>query len=142
MPDITVVNIDKLEMTMKTLMKEYGSEVAAAYKKSVDQVAKKAVRDLKTSSPKGKGGGGRLGHYKDNWKSKIETNRLGSTNCVIYNKNKPGLVHLLEFEHEKVGPDNVSHGYSKPKPHVKDVRDWVESEIPKQLTKTLQAGGK
>lgn len=96
--------IESLSVEILALLEEYAEDVAEDMKEAAKEVAKDAVKELKETSPAGNGYGG---HYKDGWKTKIESENSRSLSIRIYNKKKPGLTHLLEKGHAKRGGGRV-----------------------------------
>lgn len=90
--------------------------------------AKQGVKMLKKTSPV------RTGEYAKAWKSKTEKKRTGGT-TVIYNSEKPGLVHLLEFGHAK-----VTGGRTKAMPHVEPEETEVARIYEEELKRRVEDG--
>lgn len=94
---MAVIKADELTRAITQILDEYGPVAQEAIEAASKDVAKDAVKTLK------KGGGfGGTGEFNKGWTSSTETDRLGSI-TTVYNKNQPGLAHLLEFGHAKRG---------------------------------------
>lgn len=89
------VTIDDLAATIQDVLDEYGKDVAARTEEAVKKVAKAGAQAVSTSASEKLGGSGT---YAGGWTSRVETDRLKVTG-VIYNKDRPGLAHLLEKGH-------------------------------------------
>lgn len=86
---------DRLRAVINDLLDEYGDEARDAIQSAAKKVGKDVVKELK------KGGGFKgSGAFNKGWATKTENTRLGST-TIVYNKDLPGLAHLLEFGHAK-----------------------------------------
>lgn len=105
------VSIDSLAAEISSLMEEYAADVNSDMKAEASKIAKETVKELKQTSPEGKGS--KKGHYKDGWATKVVAEKTNSLDIVIYNKKKPGLTHLLEKGHAKRGGGRVEG-----KPHI------------------------
>lgn len=97
------ISLDGLEQAISNELKIYADEVKEALEESQGEIAKEGVKTLKRTSPKGKS----KKKYSTGWATKKETERTGTT-TIIYNKNKPGLTHLLEKGHAKRGGGRVA----------------------------------
>lgn len=116
------ISIDSLAAEISSLMEEYAADVNSDMKAEAKGIAKETIKELKQTSPEGKGS--KKGHYKDGWASKVVAEKTNSLDIVIYNKKKPGLTHLLEKGHAKRGGGRVEG-----KPHIgpaeeKAIRDY------------------
>ena len=110
---------------IEAILSEYNEEVQAKVNDAIQSVSKEAVKKLRSDSPKEEG------EYAKGWTSKIEKSH-GSVSATIYNKAKPGLAHLLENGHAKVGGGRVS-----PKTHIKPVEEWANNELIREIERAL-----
>ena len=133
---IKIGDADKMSRVVESYLSDYGVSISADVSKALEEVSKQAVKQLKSTSPKGKGG--KKGHYKNGWTTEKQSVRgLGTMEVTVYNKTKPGLAHLLEFEHNYVSPAGKTTK-SNPKPHIQKVDDWVANEVPRRVTQIIQ----
>lgn len=123
--------IDSLAVKISVLMEEYAAEVVEEMKEEAKKVAKEAVKELKETSPVGQGSGG---HYKDGWKTKVESENQHSLQIKIYNHKKPGLTHLLEKGHAKRGGGRVE-GIPHIAPAEKNAIMEYERRLKERLSK-------
>lgn len=121
---------DELGSEIARLMNEYAADVADDMKEEARAVAKEAVKALKASSPSGSGG--RKGHYKDGWASKVESEDAVSIGIRVYNRKKPGLTHLLEKGHAKRGGGRVE-GI----PHIAPAEQQAARDYEERLRRRL-----
>ncbi len=119
-------SIDNLSNEIAQALQDYTKEVEEGIDKEADKVANRAVKELRAKSPK------KTGKYAKGWtKKKVKNQR------IIYNKNKPGLAHLLEFGHAKRGGGRVSG-----KPHIRPVEDNIIKDFEKVVIEIIRRGGK
>lgn len=123
--------IDSLAVEISALLEEYSEDMAEDMKEEAKEVAKETVKELKHTSPVGKGAGP---HYKDGWKSSVESETHHSLKIRIYNKKKPGLTHLLEKGHAKRGGGRVD-GIPHIGPAEKKAIQEYENRLKRRLSK-------
>lgn len=92
--------------------------------------AKAAVKELQNTSPK------KTGKYAKGWKSKTTKTRLGGE-TTIYNAEKPGLAHLLEFGHPLIAGGR-SAGDVKAIPHINAAAKTANAKYEEELTKLIE----
>src|SRR5690554_6254893 len=123
------ISIDQLANEIAKGLQEYSSDVIEGIDISSEKIAKKAVKQLKANSPKA------TGKYAKGW-SKKTIKKFGETNShIIYNKNKPGLTHLLEHGHAKRGGGRVQG-----KPHIRPVEQQIIEEFTSKVEKVIKGG--
>lgn len=113
---------------INAILKEYGDEVGREMHHVVEDVAKEGAKKLRKASPRRNH---KERHYATGWRTKIEDKRM-SVSATLYNSTKPGLTHLLENGHAKVGGGRVSAI-----PHIAPVEEWVAKEVVNELAKEL-----
>lgn len=119
-----------LETVISKLTEEYVEEIEEVLKKEAKATGKKIAETLKQTSPKGEGG--IKGHYADGWTSKITSENMGTVQVTVYNRSKPGLIHLLEKGHA-----NRGGGRTLGKLHVAPAAEKAEEEFVKRLEARL-----
>lgn len=120
--------VDKLADTINRVLQDYSDDISALSTDAVKDVTKAAVKAVKANSRQKFGGTGR---YAKGWTSTIETGRL-SAQGIVYNKDVPGLPHLLEHGHAKRGGgrvEGVEHIAPVEKQIVEQFYKEVESKI-------------
>lgn len=116
------VGLDQLHSAIMTILEDYSEEVERKSGECVRKIAQKGAKTLRGVSPRKKG------EYAGGWTYKVEKKRL-YTEGVIYNKDKPGLPHLLEFGHAtrngtgRVLADTPAH------PHIKAVEEQIIADF-------------
>lgn len=90
-----------------------------ALKERVTEACKVAKSDLRENSPK------KTGEYAKGWTYTVKETAPGSFTGVVYQKNKPGLTHLLEKGHAKRNGGRVA-GIPHIEPAFEDARKTLE----------------
>lgn len=107
------------------IMSQYTEEVEEDIRRLTDEISKEAVKTLKATSPK------KTGKYAKGWTRKKEKNGY-----IVYNRTKPGLAHLLEKGHAKVGGGRVIG-----KPHIGLVEEQAIKDLEKGIMDSIKKGG-
>ena len=123
------VNIDNLAGEIVLAVQEYTEDVSKAVEKEVTDTAKAVQKGIQNDSPVDKG------DYKKGWTRKKKS-KGGQIEYTIYNKNKPGLVHLLENGHAKVNGGRVAG-----MPHVRKNYDKHVPGMEANIKKIIKNGG-
>ena len=125
------IPIDRLSAEINKILTEYGDEVQENVNDAARRVTKsgaKAVRGNAQSSFK-------IGHgeknYAKGWTSKFETGRVSSQG-IIYNKDLPGLPHLLEKGHAK-----RNGGRTDGRPHIAPVEQKLIEDFVKAVKEAI-----
>ncbi len=116
------ISSNEFSSTIQELLNEYGSEVEFAMEEAMRLASLDAVKELE------KGGsyeGGK--EYNQGWDSQKKKEQY-----IVYNANKPGLAHLLEFGHAK-----QNGGRTKEFVHIQPVNDSMESRLVERFEKLL-----
>lgn len=87
--------VDKLSAEIADILAEYGQDVEAEMEEAVKKVSKAGAKALRFKAKQTFKGSGA---YAKGWTSTVETGGH-SAQGVIYNKDLPGLPHLLEHGH-------------------------------------------
>lgn len=127
----TFINPEELGLEIANAIADYTEDVVVAIEEEIDDTAEK-VKDEIQSSAAWKD---RTGEYRKGWAIKKE-NRKGETVRIIYNKNKPSLVHLLEFGHAKRGGGRVAA-----RPHLQPAYDKYVPQMEKNIESIIKKGG-
>lgn len=109
----------------------YVHEVQIACDEAAKEAAEKTMRELKAASPKRKRG--KSAGYSRGWKVKRKE-ESGLKSFIVYNNKLPGLTHLLEYGHAKVG----GGGRTKANPHIKDAADSGEQFFVQEVKRRLR----
>lgn len=87
--------LDKFSDEIADILEGYSDEVMGSLEEAVKEVTKAGAKALRAESKRTFGGTGR---YAKGWTSTVETGKR-SAQGTIYNKDLPGLPHLLEHGH-------------------------------------------
>lgn len=128
---MVTISPDKLSAEVAQILGQFEHGVSTALDEVSEEVAKEAVKKLKSVSPVGTGAW--KGHYARKWKAKKVDGKF-----VVYNE-KYQLTHLLENGHDVVSHGKVA-GHVPGKPHIKPVEEWVQEEVPKKLEEAIERG--
>lgn len=127
---ISSVKIDDLEVEISKAIREYTEDVSTAIEEEIDTTAKNMCKEIKINSPK------KFGKYSKGFRVNKE-NKKGEVVRIIYNKDKPGLIHLLELGHAKKNGGRVSAI-----PHMRPAYDKLEPTMEKNIQNIIKKGGK
>ena len=119
---------DKLAESIEKILQEYQDDVIKDTGKLAKDFAKKGAKAVKDSARSTFGG---TGKYANGWTSTYESGRVSSQG-IIYNKDVPGLAHLLENGHAKRGGGRVSG-----KAHIAPVEDKISEEFYKAVKEAI-----
>lgn len=99
-----LIEIDDFGRSMKQLLAAVEGDVQEGSVKAVRKAAQYGKAEVKKNSPEREHGGR---HYADGWTYRVKNTAEGPM-AEIGNKTKPGLAHLLEKGHAKVGGGRVA----------------------------------
>lgn len=119
---------DKLAKEIDKILEKYGDDVKANVTEITKEFAKKGAKAVSASAKQNFGGSGK---YAAGWTSRFESGRV-SAQGTIYNKDTPGLPHLLENGHAKRGGGRVSG-----RPHISPVEEQLVKEYYEAVKKKL-----
>lgn len=121
-----MVKIDNLSAKLKDEFNLYSEEITNQLKKIVTEEAKALKNNIVKDSPK------KTGDYAKSWTTKKEEN-ANEISILIYNKKKPGLIHLLEFGHAL-----KSGGRTKAYPHILNNEKIAKEKIIERTKEALK----
>lgn len=125
------ISVDQMADTILDILKEYKDTLEEDITEAIDETSKEAVKELKSTSPKG-----RRGEYKKSWKRKKEKYKNGFYRNTIYS-NEYRLTHLLENGHAlKCGGRTV--GQTSAYPHIKDAELNAIERLETTITRKIQ----
>lgn len=127
----TFINPEELGLEIANAIADYTEDVVVAIEEEIDDTAEKVKEEIQSSAA----WKDISGKYRKGWAIKKE-NRKGETVRIIYNKNKPGLVHLLEFGHAKRGGGRVAA-----RPHLQPAYDKYVPQMEKNIESIIKKGG-
>lgn len=119
--------VDKLSSEIGSILAEYGQDIEAEMEEAVKKVSKAGVKALRSKAKQTFKGSG---DYAKGWTSTVETGGH-SAQGVIYNKDLPGLPHLLEHGHL-----NRDGSRTQGRAHI----SIVEAQIIAEFTQEVEKG--
>ena len=122
------VPVDRLAAEVEKILDEYGENVQQNLGEIVKAVSKNGAQTLRSTS---RGAFGGSGKYAKGWTSQAVTGRL-SAQGTIYNKDLPGLPHLLEHGHA-----NRNGGRTPGREHIKPVEEALIKEFEQKVKSKL-----
>lgn len=120
---------DKLSSAIRDILKEYQEDAEITVDEAVKKVSQAGAKQLRTVSKRAFGGTGR---YAKGWTSTTETSSH-SAQGVIYNKDVPGLPHLLEYGHA-----NRGGGRTSGREHIAPIEEQIIKQFEDQILEGLQ----
>ena len=125
------IPIDRLSAEVNKVLTEYGDEIQENVNDAARRVTKAGAKAVKGNAQSlfriGKG----EKNYAKGWTSKFETGRL-SAQGIIYNKDLPGLPHLLEKGHA-----NRYGGRTPGRAHIAPVEQKIIEDFEKAVKKAI-----
>lgn len=115
------IGLDGLEDAMREILQEYATDVERGTRDAVKKVADAGSKALQQTSPK------KTGAYARGWTNKVTEGRLGAT-AVIYNRDFPGLPHLLEHGHTVMSWGRT-YGHTQSIVHIAPVEEKIAEEF-------------
>ena len=119
------------------MIDEFEGEVDKRFKKDLNASANVILEELHNANPAGAGRyhswseGTRTSEgYNQGW-TKTATNKLGEYHITIYNKDKPGLTHLLQKGHVA----GHGHTFARPFPHIAPAAQKGAEDLERRLNK-------
>lgn len=116
---MALTKIKGISKELSKILQEYTEEVEVGMMHASDDVARKTVKQLKSTSPKSKGK--RKGSYAKGWRV---SNIYGKK--VIHNKTDYQLTHLLENGHAKKGGGRVAAIVHIRPAEEQAIKDFIE----------------
>ena len=123
------VTIDTFAAEIEKILEQYGDEINNRMDDVVNDLGKKAVKQLRATSPVDEGAP-KSGAYAKGWRLEKSGKSRLTHEAIVYNRYA-GLVHVLEHGHAL-----RQGGRSPAVPHVKKVEDMLfETFRPEELVK-------
>lgn len=124
------INIEELSNALTEEIQKYKNEIEVATEKIIKDISKDIVKRVKENSPVRTPV--RKDNYRSGWAMRKEGNRY-----LIYNKNHPQIVHLLEFGHLSRNGKRVEGKLNLIKQYNKAMED-----LPKRIKESVKRIGK
>lgn len=123
------IKSEQLRDAVMEALSDYRDEVNEGVRKAIQKQANEDVRELKATSPK------KTGKYAAGWEKKVVENNVSTYDVVVYNKEKPGLTHLLENGHAK-----VNGGFVPGIQHIKPVEEESNNKLLEKVEEIIKNG--
>ena len=118
-----------LAAEIEKLLDEQYELVNEILDKAAEKQSDKAVKELKSSSPK------KTGKYARGWGKTDTSGKVGGKQYTIHNKTRYRIAHLLEFGHAKVNGDRVAA-----RPHIEPVEQKAMTDFENEIRKGIENG--
>ena len=124
----TKTPIDQLSSAIDSIMEEYADAVNRSSQDCVKAVAKSGARAVQQAAQGAFAGK----EYASGWTSRVDETRFGAVG-VIYNKNQPGLPHLLEHGHVSRNGTGRTFGMVAGVEHIAPVEQKIVEEFENKI---------
>ena len=125
------IPVDRLSAEINKILTEYGNEVQENVDDAARRVTKAGAKAVRGNAQSTFRIGNGEKNYAKGWTSKFETGRL-SAQGIIYNKDLPGLPHLLEHGHA-----NRNGGRTPGRAHIAPVEQKIIEDFEKAVKKAI-----
>ena len=125
------IPVDRLSAEINKILTEYGNEVQENVDDAARRVTKAGAKAVRGNAQSTFRVGNGEKNYAKGWTSKFETGRL-SAQGIIYNKDLPGLPHLLEHGHA-----NRNGGRTPGRAHIAPVEQKIIEDFEKAVKKAI-----
>lgn len=116
--------VGDISQAIADIAQEYGQNVRKIVNSVIPDVAKDTVKKIRENVGAAGIGHGSKGEYAKGWNVEITTKTAtGDPLAIIYN-DKPGLPHLLEFDHAL-----RQGGRTRPHEHIAPAEEWAREEL-------------
>lgn len=120
--------VDRLTPEVEKILAKYADDVSQNVGNIVKEMTKQGAKAVKSNARSTFGG---TGKYASGWGSVFEDNRI-SQQGTIYNKDLPGLPHLLEHGHA-----NRGGGRTAGRVHIAPVEEQLIKEFESKVKSKL-----
>lgn len=118
------VDITELTSEIEKCLSDYIGDIEDSVVKRADECSKEAMQELKIAGEfKDRGTGGK--YYRKGWTLRTQKGEHYYRR-IVANKNKPSIVHLLEFGHGGIIK-------AKAYPHVRKIEEKYNAKFIKKL---------
>lgn len=128
-----MVSVDEMADALAELFADYTTEVNDKLRDATKTIARKGANAVRASARANVGGTGR---YAAGWTYKAEDKRL-STSAVIYNKDRPGLAHLIEHGHVTRNGTGRTYDRTPAHVHIEPVEEQILKDYLNEVRMTL-----
>lgn len=126
---------DDLQKVLNQYLEDYVEDIQEGVEETTDSLTKEAVKEIKQTSPKGKGT--REKPYHKGWAKQKAKGKKGKYTVKIHNKTNYQLTHLLEFEHA-----TRNGGRTKAIPHIRPLEEKYNKLYEQKITTVIRRRSK
>lgn len=127
-----IVSVNQLSSAIAKILNEYADEVERTSDECVRKVAQKGAKAVRATSSSTFNGN----KYASGWTYEVRKGRV-ATEGEIYNKNQPGLAHLLENGHVIRNGTGRTFGQTTARPHIKPVEEQIIADFERTIKADL-----
>ena len=120
------VGVEQLHSAIMKILDDYSEDIDRKSEECVRKVAQQGAKTLRNVSPR------RNNKYAPGWTYKVEKKRLGAEG-TNYNKDRPGLAHLLEFGHATRNGTGREFDPTPAHPHIEKVEEQIIQDFEKSI---------
>ncbi len=126
---------EELQKVLNEYLEDYVEDITEGVEETTNTITKEAVKELKDTSPRGKGT--RKKPYHKGWRQQKGKENRGRYTVKIHNATNYQLTHLLEFGHA-----TRNGGRTKAIPHIRPTEEKYKKLYEKRITTVIRRRSK